>query len=142
MRDFNLTHIPDLTERYPEGFGGIDMYAGYDPEYEFWRVVEEAEKCEEEIKYKETKRFKVGEEYESVCWFSGGIGYYTVKAKDDESVTFSIGRHELDGDHDCKDETYKLKYDDDGNEYITLYEYHGEENNIRAGYDGYGNEIY
>ena len=27
MRDFNLTHIPDLTERYPEGFGGVDMYS-------------------------------------------------------------------------------------------------------------------
>ena len=91
---------------------------------------------------KEPKQFKVGQEYESVCWFTGGVGYYTVKVKDNESVTFSIGRHELDGDHQCEDETYELKYDDDRNEYVVLYEYSGHENRIRAGYDGYGNEIY
>lgn len=93
-------------------------------------------------KKKQAKRFEVGQEYESVCWFTGGVGYYTVKAKDDKSVTFSIGRHELDGDHQCEDETYKLNHDDNGNEYIVLYEYGGHENCIRAGYDGYGNEMY
>ena len=138
MRDY----IPDLTERFPEGFGGVDMCKPRDPEYEFWMAVEEAERYEEEIKYKELKRFEVGQRYELVCWFTGGVGNYTVKAKDDEYITFSIGRHELDGDHECEDEKYQLKYDDDGNEYIVLYEYCGHENNIRAGYDGYGNEIY
>lgn len=188
MRDFNLTHIPDLTERYPEGFDGVDMYAGYDPEYELYETVEEIQKLttsyaqyliltqlgeivpqsaiklinEEEFevtadngtfhfivedgkvkcKNKEPKRFEVGQEYESVCWFTAGVGLYTVKAKDTDSVTFSIGRHELDGDHECEDETYKLKHDDNGNEYIVLYEYGGHENCIRAGYDGYGNEIF
>ena len=48
MRDYNLTHIPDLTERYPEGFGGVDMYEPYDPEYEFWKTVEQAEQMERE----------------------------------------------------------------------------------------------
>ena len=186
MRDFNLTHIPDLTERYPEGFGGVDMYAGYDPEYELYEAIEEIQKLttsyaqyliltqlgeivpqsaiklinEEEFevtadngtfhfivedgkvkcKNKEPKRFEVGQEYEKVCWFTAGVGYYTVKARDDKSVTFTIGRHELDGDHDCEDETYKLKLDENGNEYITLFEYGGHENNIRAGFDDYGNE--
>ena len=100
------------------------------------------ERYEEEIKHKDLKRFEVGQQYESVCWFTAGVGLYTGKVKDDESVTFSIGCHELDGDHQCEDETYKLKYDDDGNEYVVLYEYGGYENKIRAGYDGYGNEIY
>lgn len=38
--------IPDLTERYPEGFGGVDMCEPRDPEYEFWKTVEEAERAE------------------------------------------------------------------------------------------------
>ena len=28
MRDFVLTSIPDLTQRFPEGFGGVDMTPG------------------------------------------------------------------------------------------------------------------
>lgn len=28
MRDY---YIPDLTERFPEGFGGVDMCASKDP---------------------------------------------------------------------------------------------------------------
>jgi hypothetical protein len=43
-------YIPDLTERYPEGFGGVDMYEPRDPEYEFWKAVEEADKQYEESK--------------------------------------------------------------------------------------------
>lgn len=48
MRDYNMTYIPDLTERYPEGFGGVDMYAPRDPEYDFWNAVEEADRLERE----------------------------------------------------------------------------------------------
>lgn len=39
--------IPDITERYPEGMDGIDMCAPRDPEYEFWKTVDEAEKQEQ-----------------------------------------------------------------------------------------------
>ena len=48
-------YIPDLTERYPEGFDGVDMYEPRDPEYEFWKNVEEAEKAEREY-YNQPKR--------------------------------------------------------------------------------------
>jgi len=41
MRD---CYIPDLTERFPEGFGGVDMWEPRDPEYEFWCAVEEADR--------------------------------------------------------------------------------------------------
>ena len=41
-------YIPDLTERFPEGFGGVDMCEPRDPEYEFWCAVEEAERQERE----------------------------------------------------------------------------------------------
>ncbi len=44
MRDFNMTYIPDLTERYPEGFDGVDMLAPRDPEYEFWKAMERADR--------------------------------------------------------------------------------------------------
>lgn len=200
MRDFNLTHIPDLTERYPEGFDGVDMYSmNMDMYYEDYYIddfprnyevrgdkyygaddLEEAKELQREhggviykynpetgdydtdLEIKPTKKlsdyeqdmrsiaylidgpkkFEEGQEYESVCWFTGGVGYYTVKKRTDKEITFTIGRHELDGDHKCEDETFELKFDKHGNEYITLYEYGDHENNIRAGYDGYGNEIY
>lgn len=40
MRD---CYIPDLTERCPEGFDGVDMYEPRDLEYEFWKAVERAD---------------------------------------------------------------------------------------------------
>lgn len=33
-------YIPDLTERYPEGFNGIDMYEPYDLEAIAWAEME------------------------------------------------------------------------------------------------------
>ena len=39
-------YIPDLTERYPEGFGGVDMCAPRDLEYEFWKTREELDRAE------------------------------------------------------------------------------------------------
>jgi len=45
MRDYNLTYIPDLTERYPEGFGGVDMTPGCydDPLFVPKKSIEEEE---------------------------------------------------------------------------------------------------
>ena len=45
---WNCTYIPDLTERFPEGLDGVDMYEPRDPEYEFWKTVEEADRAERE----------------------------------------------------------------------------------------------
>ncbi len=47
-------YIPDITERFPEGFGGVDMTSKYfpmersihDTEEEFWNTVEEIERQE------------------------------------------------------------------------------------------------
>ena len=33
-------YVPDLTERYPEGFGGADIFEPYDPEYAMWEAME------------------------------------------------------------------------------------------------------
>lgn len=46
MRD---CYIPDLTERYPEGLDGVDMYAPRDLEAEAWESFErEFRKAEQE----------------------------------------------------------------------------------------------
>ena len=52
MRD---CYIPDLTERFPEGFGGVDMFEPRDPEYEFWCAVEEADRLYWEELERDTK---------------------------------------------------------------------------------------
>lgn len=44
MRD---CYIPDLTERYPEGFNGVDMFEPYDPEAAAWEAMEREYKEEE-----------------------------------------------------------------------------------------------
>lgn len=43
-------YIPDLTERFPEGFGGRDMYDVSTPEEAFWDAVDRAEQSEREDK--------------------------------------------------------------------------------------------
>lgn len=63
MRDYNMTYIPDLTERYPEGFGGVDMFAPRDPEYDFWRAVDEADRQEREYFKKRDKMIDEYREY-------------------------------------------------------------------------------
>ena len=63
MRDYNMTYIPDLTERYPEGFGGVDMLAPRDPEYEFWNAVEEADRLEREYFKKRDAKIADYKEY-------------------------------------------------------------------------------
>jgi hypothetical protein len=47
-------YIPDLTERYPEGFGGVDMCDPRDIEYEMWcSFIEDFEKAEKDEKEQE-----------------------------------------------------------------------------------------
>ena len=43
-------YIPDLTERFPEGFDGPDMYEPYNPEYAMWEAMEKDynDTCEED----------------------------------------------------------------------------------------------
>ena len=42
-------YIPDLTERFPEGLDGPDMYEPRDPEEAFWKTVDEAEQKDEPV---------------------------------------------------------------------------------------------
>lgn len=69
--------IPDLTERYPEGFGGVDMCAPRDPEYDFWRAVEEADRLEREYLNKPRRDMWV-----SFYLQDGTQGMATISARD------------------------------------------------------------
>ena len=48
-------YIPDLTERFPEGFGGVDMTDSYFPSrlsaMDMWCKVDEMEQDDFEIPY-------------------------------------------------------------------------------------------
>lgn len=130
-----MSYIPDLTERFPEGFGGVDMTSKYFPSRgDIWDAWDDMEDYEYETP-KETEPkprvFKVGQEYEWVSWFTGGIGYYTVKEIKDGKLTFAEYRQEVDGEY-SKEETFDILTDDNGDEYIKMCEYRGEEGRLYA----------
>lgn len=79
-------YIPDITERFPEGYGGIDMTPTFfggmvERSNAYQKNHEEAESCTQEKA--EPKCFKVGQTYRIDC-FDGGITYYTVLEIDRE----------------------------------------------------------
>lgn len=77
------------------------------------------------------KRFELGQTYEKVDWFTGGVHEYICTSRTDKTVKFSPVYHEIDGTHHVKQELHDILTDDEG-EYVVLYEYQGEKNCIRA----------
>ena len=78
-------------------------------------------------------KFKIGDTFTSTCIFTGGIHKYIVKAIVQEKknlVCHSI-YNELDGTHELTD-TFRIHEDKQGNEYIVLWEYNGEEGRYYA----------
>ena len=128
-----MCYIPDLTERFPEGFGGVDMTSRYFPsERTLWD--DDMEDYTFEIPREEEPKprvFKVGQEYEWIGWFTGGVGCYTVKKIKDRKLTFAEYRQEIDGEY-SKEETFDILTDDNGDEYIKMCEYRGEEGRLYA----------
>ena len=61
-------YIPDMTERFPEGMDGIDMYEPRDPEYDFWRDVELAEEAEHMEMELEKEKDMTNEKY-NCLWY-------------------------------------------------------------------------
>lgn len=110
-------YIPDLTERFPEGFGGVDMTnsffpsGGYEPSWD--ELYEEYEQKEE----KESRKFDIGNHLISYGIF-GGVTYYTVKKIDRENnkITCSQTWEDVDGSGTRPDETFELSKDKNGNE--------------------------
>lgn len=87
----------------------------------------------DEIKKRQNppKQFEQGQKFENTDWFTGGEAVYTVSRKTKNKVYFTVYRWELDGEHNCK-ESFDIERDEDGNEFITIYEYHGHYNRIYA----------
>lgn len=132
-------YIPDITERFPEGFGGVDMTDRYFPSrrspYDWGDFIDEVDDIPipyEIDEAKETKCvFEIGDEYDWVDWFTGGVSYYTVKDINGNKLTFSEYRREIDGEYE-KEETFEIQTDDDGNQYIKMCEYYGEVGKLYA----------
>ena len=76
-------YIPDITERFPEGYDGVDMTPSYFGEPVDWSRAYQPEDDSEESAPEddapatEPKKFQVGQVYEIVA-FDGGITFYTV----------------------------------------------------------------
>ena len=114
-------YIPDLTERFPEGFGGVDMtpsyfgepvdYSrayGYEPTYE-----ELVESGEIEV----PRKFNIGNEYRQVGFY-GGVTYYKVKKinREEKKILLSEVWEDVDGTGTRPSEWHKLDVDEQGNE--------------------------
>lgn len=137
-------YIPDITERFPEGFGGVDMTDRYFPSrretYEGWMddwYDGEEIPYEEEITRKEIqenikpKRFEIGQHYMWTSWFTGGQSYYVVVGRSGDRLVMSEYRREIDGEYE-KTENFKILTDENGNEYLKMCEYRGEEGRLYA----------
>lgn len=80
----------------------------------------------------ETARFQAGETYESVDWFTGGTGYYTVVRRNGDILELTEAHDEIDGFHtNPETSTYEV-HEEDGTEYIVFYSYRGNENRLYA----------
>ena len=112
-------YIPDLTERFPEGFGGVDMTPSYFGEPVDWsrgykeEDFEECEIFEEEI---EPRQFKIGDEYRQVGIY-GGVTYYKVEEIDRENKKILLSETwvDVDGTGKRPAQWHKLEVDKEHN---------------------------
>ena len=113
-------YIPDITERFPEGYGGVDMtpsyfgepvdYSrayGYEPTYE--ELVESGE-------IEPPKEFKVGQYYRRVGFY-GGVTTYIVKEIDraNDKILLAEVWEDVDGSGTRPAEWHKLEIDKESN---------------------------
>lgn len=80
-----------------------------------------------------TVRFQIGETYQSVDWFTGGTGFYTVAGRDGDVLVLKEAHDEIDGFHECEGHSSYQIHEESGKEYIVIGTYHGHENRIYAG---------
>ena len=120
-------YIPDLTERFPEGYGGVDMTPAYfgepvdwsrayrEDDYDDYEDYCEAISCEEIPT--EPLKFEVGDEYDVVGIY-GGITIYRVEEIDRENKKILLSEIWIDVDGEGKrpSEWHELAEDEEGNE--------------------------
>lgn len=68
-------------------------------------------------------KFKVGDKFETTCIFTGGSHDYEVSAIKDNILCCKASYEELDGTHEVTEE-FEI-HEENGNEYIVLWEYNG-----------------
>lgn len=117
-----MTYIPDLTERFPEGFGGVDLTPSYfGGEVDWSRAYKEDEDDYYELFEEETqiepKKFEIGNKYRQTGIF-GGVTDYIVKEIDRENNRILLDEvwHDVDGTGTRPAEWHKLEEDENGNE--------------------------
>lgn len=122
-------YIPDLTERFPEGFGGVDMTPSY-----FGGTVDWSRAYKEDDYYDdfrdeyygkpptEPRKFEIGNEYEHVGNF-GGVTIFKVEEIDRENKKILLSEVwiDVDGEGTRPAEWHKLEEDDKGNEKAFYY---------------------
>lgn len=133
-------YIPDITERFPEGFGGVDMTPSffgepvdyrYEPSYE--ELCEDGEYGYEERNYNMlyhdedevafprteplTKQFEIGNEY-TVVGIYGGVTTYKVDEIDRENNKILLSEYwfDVDGEGTRPAQWHELVENDNGNE--------------------------
>ena len=116
-------YIPDICERFPEGFGGVDLTPGFfGGEVDWSRAYKEdydedyKELFEEETPT-EPKKFEIDDEYRQIGVF-GGVTVYIVKEIDRENNRILLAEiwYDVDGTGTRPAEWHKLEEDENGNE--------------------------
>lgn len=124
---FTLDSIPDISQRFPEGFGGVDMTPGRDfsDPYASWGYDDYDYEPSEEEPAK--RMFEVGDEFRIVGIY-GGVTTYKVEEidRDNERILLAEFWEDLDGTGTRPAQWHKL-VNEDGNEkaleyYSTLLE--------------------
>lgn len=77
------------------------------------------------------KRFEIGQTFCSTSIFTGGTQEYIVTKRTEREIFCNVLRHEIDGTH-TGEETFEIHTDDNGDEYIVLWEYCGHHGIISA----------
>ncbi len=77
------------------------------------------------------KAFRKGGLYSFIDWFTGGHSIFEVASIGNGKIKFNIKGHEPDGFHE-RSEEFDLEVTVNGDQYVTVYEYHGEEARIYA----------
>lgn len=121
-------YIPDLTERFPEGFGGVDMTPSYFGEPVDWRRAYKEDDYDayyeelEALERKEISLFKIDHEYENIGIF-GGITIYKAKSIDREAgqILLAEAWRDVDGEGTRPAKWHKLEIDEYGNERVLLW---------------------
>ena len=117
-------YIPDLTERFPEGFGGVDMTPSYFGETVDWDRAYKGEDgdLDDYLDSETPMKFKLGEEYHHTGIF-GGITWYKVEKIDYDKgkILLSETWIDVDGEGTRLAKWHNFETDENNNERVLLW---------------------